>query len=454
MTNSQWRRDFAKRAARILFKQNGRPLELSDGQADIFDAIYSCRHRRVQVITPTQYGKSRTVGAAVLARILSTNDKFTILAPSQKKAQIIMSYIIDDVFSNREFAQRLELDASEKLDRLRRERSRDHITILGGGGVKVLTLDAKNGKRSIEAAMGFGGNRLILDESALIDDPLYATVKRMLGGYPIEDQFLFEIGNPFYLNHFHRTWHSERYFKIFVDYHQAIREGRFSEEFIEEMREEALFDVFYECKFPEADEIDDKGYRRLLTLDEIEAAQIDIEPQRQGEGYLGQDVGGGGDFNIYTFRQADYAKIVGKNQSNDTMTNVSEGQRLASELGVPAENVFPDDIGIGRGVRDRYHELGFFATGVNVGESATDDRFANKRAQLYWRVAQWIRGGGKLMRSDLWKQLYWIKYKVDSDKRIKIMPKPDIKKENNGRSPDAAESLMLTFEEPDFVAVL
>jgi hypothetical protein len=132
------------------------------------------------------------------------NERFTILAPSEKKAGIIMGYLIDHVFDQPFFLERLELDASTKLDKLRRERSRDNLTFKGWGGVKTLTLDSRNGKKNIEAAIGFGGNRLILDKSSLINDTLYATVKRMLGGFPYDDTFLLEIGNPFYRNHFLR----------------------------------------------------------------------------------------------------------------------------------------------------------------------------------------------------------------------------------------------------------
>jgi hypothetical protein len=51
------------------------------------------------------------------------NERFTILAPSEKKAQIIMGYIIDHAFDSPMITQQLELDNDVSLDRLRRERS-------------------------------------------------------------------------------------------------------------------------------------------------------------------------------------------------------------------------------------------------------------------------------------------------------------------------------------------
>jgi hypothetical protein len=262
-----------------LFRLNGKPIDLSANQQAVFDLILYQKQRRSQIIMPTQYGKSLTVAWAVLLRAITKGERFTILAPSEKKDGIIMGYLIDHVFDQPFFLSQLELDAQTKLDKLRRERSRDNLTFKRGGGVKALTLDARNGKRSIEAAMGFGGNRLILDESSLIDDVLYATVKRMLGGYPQDDTFLLEIGNHFYRNHFYRTWHSDRYFKLFVDYQIALKEGRYSPEFIEEMREEAFFDIFYECLFPDEEQIDERGYRVLLTMEKIEEQMTGEKPQ-------------------------------------------------------------------------------------------------------------------------------------------------------------------------------
>jgi hypothetical protein len=428
-----------------LFRLNGKPIELSPNQQKVFNLILYQEHRRSQVIMPTQYGKSLTVAIATQLRAITKNERFTILAPSEKKAQIIMGYLIDHLFDQPFLLERLELDAQTKLDKLRRERSRDNVTFKGGGGVKILSLDSRNGKRSIEAAMGFGGNRIILDESSLIDDVLYATVKRMLGGYPQGDTFLLEIGNPFYRNHFYRTWHSDRYHHLLVDYRDAIAEGRFSPEFIEEMREEAFFDIFYECLFPDEEQIDERGYRVLLTMEKIEEQMTGQKPQEASQLRLGIDVGGGGDKNVFVVRSPEVAWVEAENRSNDTMTNVTEAERIMEEYGITAENVFIDDIGIGRGVTDRLIEKGKAINGVSVGEKAQDEtRYKNIKAQAFWEARQWLHAGGQLVHDDGFRQLSWIKYKISTDKVLQIEPKQDLKK-RTGKSPDYAEAFMLTF---------
>lgn len=429
-----------------LFKLNDKPIDLSPGQEEIFNAIIDLVHPRVQILAPTQYGKSLTVSLAVLCSSVGMGDRWTILAPSEKKALIIMRYIIDHTFDDSIFVNALELDAMTSLDRLRRERSRTNITFKGGGGVQVLTLDARNSKRSVESAMGFGGNRIILDESSLVDDRLYSTVKRMLGGYPYEDTFLLEIGNPFYRNHYLRTWNSNRYHKIFIDYHQGLKEGRYSQEFIDEMGEEAFFDILYECRFPEADAIDSRGYRNLIIDESLSKAWG--EGEKKGEMSLGVDVGGGGDFNIFTLRTHEFAWVEAKNQSNDTMTNVSEVERIIEIYGIKPDHVFIDDIGIGRGVSDRLKEKGLKVNGVSVGEKPIDkSRFKNIKAEINWAMKRWIDQGGKIEKNDGFLQLLWIKYKVSTDRMIQLESKQELT-QRSGKSPDYADSLALTFVSP------
>ena len=455
---------------KTLLKNNGKPLELTDNQLEIAMMIVCKEHPRNQVIAPTQYGKSMTVAGALLLCATIDDDRFTILAPSEKKAQIIMGQVIEHAFDDEFFTSRLELDRSTTLDRLKRERSRNHITFLGGGGIQTLTLDSRNMKRNIEAAMGFGGQNLILDESSMIDDPLYATVKRMLGGYKYSETFLLEIGNPFHRNHFYRTWHDPKYHKLFIDYKLAMAEGRFSPEFIEEMRNEAFFYVFYECLFPDEDAIDSRGYRQLLSTEDIEGAFVGLfDPDEATPMTLGVDVAAGGDFNTYVIRQGQTSWIESFNHSNDTMTNVNETIRIIEKYQlagtaehhnctdtdgkqwyrlIKPEAVSVDDIGVGRGVTDRLHELGYMVNAVSVGVPASDPtKYKNLKAENAWKAEQWIKAGGKLRKDGQWQQLTWIKYKVSTDKVLQCEPKEDLKA-RTGKSPDFADAFMLTFTQP------
>jgi len=426
-------------------------VTITYGQIQIATQIIFRDNKRVQVMTPTQYGKSFVVAGAILLAMAIQHAKFIIVSTSTEKASIIMGYVIDLIGKDPLFYGQLDLDFKDVTQRLQTERSKKTIDFNMGGSVSILSVDARNGRRNIEAAMGKGGQNIILDESALLEDVLYATVKRMLGGWG-DDAFLLEIGNPFYRNHFHRTWHSKRYHKIFIDYHQALEEGRYTQNFIDEMKEEALFDILYGVKFPEENEIDQKGFRQLLTEQEVINCQE--RSQHEGELSLGCDIGGGGDDNVYTVRSRTYASVFGHNRSADTMTNVGEIEHAHISLGIAPEYIAIDDVGIGRGVSDRLKEKGFAVQAVSAGSRPKDpDKFANIKAENYWKLRDWIKGGGKLEPNDKWIQLSWIKYKVNSDKVIVMESKADLKK-RTGKSPDFAESLMLTFSEPDAIEVI
>lgn len=453
-----------------MFKVEGRPVQISPRYRPLFDAIVYREHDRVNVVAPTQDGKSLTIAIAVTLVAAITGEKFTIIAPSQKKADIIMKYIINFSIDAPIIKTQLELDKSKNLERLKRERSKQNITYLRGGGVQTLTLDAKNEKKSHEAAMGFGAKNIIADESGLVNDKLWATVLRMLGGDFKEDsrkKILIKIGNPFYDNHFKRSSESERYLQIFHNYKDSIRDYEagyygYKPSYIEEMRAEPLFSILYECKFPDGDEIDAKGYRRLILKDQLNELQLphqdDVKKQSFipiGEPRLGIDVGGGGDYNVFCIRWENYARFGAYNVSSDTMTNIKEAERLCAEYGIKWRNVFMDDIGIGRGVQDRMWEMGYNVNGVNVGKKADDpEKFMNLRAELSWKAADWIKQGGMLEplligSRNPWLQATWIKYKVNTGKCIKIMPKDEIKKDNNNKSPDFWEAFKLTFFEPE-----
>ena len=72
-----------------------------------------------------------TVALAVLLRAVTMPEKWLIVAPSEKKAKIIMGYIIEHTFDSPLFYKQLEIDTS--LERVKRERSKNRLTFKGGG---------------------------------------------------------------------------------------------------------------------------------------------------------------------------------------------------------------------------------------------------------------------------------------------------------------------------------
>ena len=217
-------------------------------------------------------------------------------------------------------------------------------------------------------------------------------------------------------------------------------------ESVNEKRDLPFFEQFYECKFPNEDEIDEQGYRQLLTTEEVQNAFVDTKIITDELMRLGEDIAGGGDFNTFILRQDKFAWIESSNRSNDTMTNVTETIRISDAYPqLHKGSVYVDDTGIGHGVSDRLNELGYQVNKVIAGGVAKNSKnFKNVKAQSYWNLRLWIKSGGKLFKDDRWFQLTWIKYKINSDKVLQIEPKKDLKK-RTGKSPDFAEGLMQTF---------
>lgn len=326
--------------------------------------------------------------------------------------------------------------------------------------------------------MGFGAPNVVVDESALIDDDLYATIKRMVGGH--KDNFILEIGNPFTVGHFKRTWVKGRYQRVWVDYKQALAEGRFSEDFIEEMKDEAFFDVLYECVFPEGEIMRTDGYRRLLVDATIENAYIDTEPElpmrELGDGtkvvddkpLLGVDVAAGGaNQTVYVLRypKANFAKVLERNNLDDLDDQADIVMKYVKQYDIEDYRTCIDDNGIGHGLGDilkNKHDLLFKR--VMAGESPLKElkptdkrrikaqqRYVNVKAQQYWELRKWVKAGGLLLKDTSgpnsgngFEELKVLNYKQNTAGKLQIEPKEKLR-EQNIPSPDTAEALMLTF---------
>lgn len=435
------------------FKDNaGREIPWTAGQIEIIDCILwrssPDGKKRIQDIASTQYGKSLSVAAGVVIRASVFPEKWAIVAGTDEKAKIIMEDIIMFALNNPIIREQLEVGSP--LDRLRMKKSASRLGFREHGEVRVYSANATRVADTSTALMGFGAQNVVEDESALINDKLQATVLRMLGGY--KDNFMMKIGNPFNRNHFLRTWKEGKYHRIFIDYNRALIEGRYTKEFVEEMRSEALFDILYECKFPIDGGNDQGGWLRLLTEDEIKRSFVD-EDYMFGSRKMGNDVAGGGrNYSVSAVRSHNLLKKVYKEHEPDTMVFVGSISSNVTSYHVDKKEVYTDAVGIGRGASDRLKQLGI-GVGVNAGEEPTDKaRYFNKRAEMYWRLRTWLLGGGKLLRDEDWLQLNQIKYKVSTNGKIQIMPKEQMFKEGID-SPDVADAGSLTFYVADVAMV-
>lgn len=425
-----------------LFRIDGRPADevATDGQIEIFHAIISKRWDRVHIESSTQYGKSLFVAFGCIILSCIEGELVSVVAPTNEKAKIIMRYYIQHLGDAQLFYSQLEKESS--IEKLQMETTKDRIILKNKGGIFILSIQAGNTEKGFEAAMGEGSKIVILDEAALVPDIHEATIFRMMAGK--KDAIYIKIGNPFNRNHFFGSHNDSRYHKVFIDYHQGIKEGRYTESFIEEAKGKPLFSILYECLFPAENTTDSEGWTRLYPDSLI--SRCISQGVIVGERRLGCDIAeGGGDYNTEILRGINHAKVVDKFQSSDTMYTTGKIIVDGKSNEVYDQNWFIDSLGVGKGPYDRLVEQRYTPFPVKFSESAYDSQqFSNQRAECYWMSARWLNEGGTLEPHPDWEQLKWIFYSVDSRGKIVIMSKESMKKKGY-HSPDVLDGFVSTF---------
>lgn len=129
--------------------------------------------------------------------------------------------------------------------------------------------------------------------------------------------------------------------------------------------------------------------------------------------------------------------------------NMALADRIAVEMAKEKPEAVFIDSGAGQGVIDRLRQMRFDVVEVPFGAQAIDkEQFANRRMEMWWHMAQWIKQGGAIppdpvLQGDLGAPTYGY-----TPKGPKILEAKDKLKERIGRSPDLADALALTFVAP------
>lgn len=112
--------------------------------------------------------------------------------------------------------------------------------------------------------------------------------------------------------------------------------------------------------------------------------------------------------------------------------------------------VLVDDTGgYGATLIDSLDTAGISAVPVNFGGLALDPRYANRRAEMYWNLAEWVLDGGALPPDpEIVAELTQTHYTYTKKGQL-ILEDKDIIKETIGRSPNKADALALTFALPE-----
>lgn len=166
---------------------------------------------------------------------------------------------------------------------------------------------------------------------------------------------------------------------------------------------------------------------------------------------LGIDVARFGDDRTVIFPRQGLVAFRPAEMRNARSNEVSSRVLLAkSKWGSEIE--FVDDTGgYGSGVIDSMIQSRVSPQAVNFSGKAIDPRYVNKRAEMWFNMAEWVKRGGSLpnipeLVSELTTPTYFFK-----SGKFQIEEKDQIK-ERLGRSPDYADALCLTFALPEMPA--
>jgi hypothetical protein len=192
------------------------------------------------------------------------------------------------------------------------------------------------------------------------------------------------------------------------------------------------------------------GFRSLLGIEDVTAAMGRHHRETEYETsarILGVDVAREGDDSSVIFPRQGVAAFMPKIMRNvDSLFGAGAVQKKWTEWG--ADAVFVDNTGgFGAGWLDQLQVLGRSPMGIHFAGKASDPQYANKRAEMWFLMAAWVKAGGSLPNLPLIvAELTTPTYAFKRDK-ILIEPKESIKK-RLGRSPDLADALALTFAYP------
>jgi phage terminase large subunit len=163
---------------------------------------------------------------------------------------------------------------------------------------------------------------------------------------------------------------------------------------------------------------------------------------------LGIDVARQGDDRSVLFPRQGRAAMAPKVFRNLDTQDLAHQTALFIDRWQP-DAVFIDQATFGMGVVDRLTHLGYPVQGIDFGGKAINSgKFANKRAEMWWGLMEWLRSGGCTpLNDELIGEMSTPTYHFDDHGRLLLEKKAEVKK-RTGTSPDLADALALTFAAP------
>lgn len=292
----------------------------------------------------------------------------------------------------------------------------------------------------------------VLDESGGIPDAVMAAAE---GGLATGKWAKILIaGNPTHLSGpIYRAATTERHLWHFIeitgDPSNPRRSPRISLQWAQEQiekygRDNAWVHVNVFGEFPPS------SLDALLGVEEVQAAMRRHVEEHQysfAARVLGTDCARFGDDSWVIFPRQGLCAFT-PTQMRGPKTHEAAGRIAAAWERWQADACFVDDTGgFGGGAIDMLETLNYTPRPINFSSKATNPRYFNKRSEMHFELAQWVKNGGALpnvpeLVAELTTPTYWIhegKLRLEEKAQIKV---------RLGRSPNYADALALTFAEP------
>jgi hypothetical protein len=191
----------------------------------------------------------------------------------------------------------------------------------------------------------------------------------------------------------------------------------------------------------------------LLGPDEVKAAmnrRLDEDDYKFSQKRLGIDVARFGDDRSVIFPRQGLRAFIPVTLRGVRTTTIAARCMLAKDRWGSALELIDDTGHWGHGVIDNLYAAGHSPIGVVFNAPAIDSRYKNRRAEMWLKMADWIKRGGQLPQvNELIAELTTPTYTYVNGKFL--LEDKDIVKERLGRSPDLADALALTFAIPDIM---
>ena len=231
--------------------------------------------------------------------------------------------------------------------------------------------------------------------------------------------------------------------------HATTRDNKLiSEEQIEIMKRTCVDENAWRREFF-GEEVDDDNGGSIFTSDLFDI-KIGYQIGGPALGYcIGIDCSGlGTDSNIILVRsENEILEIIDKKVATAAeLASIVRGIVFTRGRGLLSHICIDEAYGLD--LANRLEEMDLPVTLVPFGGTPENKAYANKRAELYFNLKKGIQEHGlKGITEEIRRELQATKYKLNNSNRLQLIPKDEIKL-NLGRSPDYADALALSFNEP------